>query len=231
MVLVPVNTTAEFLNENHYLGATKRGIAWRDEFGVVIFAKPTARRLPQDGTWLELSRWCLLGTKNGGSQQFAKVIEMIRVEYPAVTTLVSYSDPSVGHTGSLYKSCNWLWAPTWHRLRPPPTGNGTWGSGKVQTPKDRWVYLLSPDERRPELLRVKDESLVRKNPTIGYQEPRYRHGRFMSIPHNQTCGSSVNGNTPGSHSGDVGSTPTSRFTSPMPAPHPTSSEGELAESA
>ena len=37
-----------------------------------------------------------------------------------VSTVVSYSDPSAGHTGSLYRACNWIWAPTWLRLRPPP---------------------------------------------------------------------------------------------------------------
>lgn len=171
-VNVPVLTVATFLDELHYLGAAKRGIAWSDEFGVLVLAKPTSRRLPHDGTWMELSRWCLVGKKNGGSQQFARVTRWVKAEYPEVTTLVSYSDPSVGHTGALYKACNWIWAPTWLRLRPPPSGNGSWQQGNVQSPKDRWVYPLRRDERRKELLRVNDEALVRKNPAIGYQEPR-----------------------------------------------------------
>jgi hypothetical protein len=172
MSAVPVLTVASFLDELHYLGAAKRGIAWSDEFGVLVLAKPTSRRLPHDGTWLELSRWCLVGTKNGGSQQFARVTRWIRATQPEVTTLVSYSDPSVGHTGALYKACNWLWAPTWHRLRPPPSGNGSWADGQIESPKDRWVYPLRRDARRGELLRVNDEALTRRDPTIGYQEPR-----------------------------------------------------------
>jgi hypothetical protein len=171
-VNVPVLTVASFLDELHYLGSTKRGLAWSDEFGVLVLAKPTSRRLPHDGTWLELSRWCLVGTKNGGSQQFARVTRWLRAEFPEVTTLVSYSDPSVGHTGALYKACNWLWAPTWLRLRPPPTGNGSWQEGAAQSVKDRWVYPLRRDERRAELLRVNDESLMRRNPNLGYREPR-----------------------------------------------------------
>lgn len=149
-------SVAPYLDRLHYLGATGRGSAWSDELGVIVLAKPTSRRLPQDGTWLELVRWCLeRGIRNGGSRQWARVSRYLRREMPEVTTVVSYSDPSVGHTGALYKACNWTWAPTWHRLKPPPTGNGTWGDGVVQSVKDRWVFPLRPDDRRDEILRVK----------------------------------------------------------------------------
>lgn len=157
---------ADFLDANHYLGSVKRGFAWADDFGVIVFAKPTSRRLPQDGSWLELVRWCLIGTPNGGSRQWAAVSREIRT-LPEVTTVVSYSDPSAGHTGALYKACNWLWAPTWHRLRPPPTGNGTWGNKGVQAVKDRWVFPIQRDERRRGLLAINDESLVRRG-YVGY---------------------------------------------------------------
>lgn len=153
---VPVGTLKHFLGELHYLGETGRGIGWSDEFGVLVLAKPTARRLPQDGTWLELVRWCLVGERNGGSRQWARVRRWLQQERPEVTTVVSYSDPSVGHTGALYKACGFRWAPTWHRLFPPPTGNGSWGGGGRQAVKDRWVYELGPDELREGLLSVKD---------------------------------------------------------------------------
>ena len=84
----------------------------------------------------------------------------LREFMPHVTTVVSYSDPSVGHTGALYKACNWEWAPTWHRLRPPPTGNGSWRDGEQQSVKDRWVFKLAKDARRDEILSVKDAALV-----------------------------------------------------------------------
>lgn len=158
---MPSRTVAHYLDTRHYLGATGRGWAWSDEYGVLVLAKPTARYLPQDGTWLELVRWCLEGVKNGGSRQWKQVVRYLRVELPEVTTIVSYSDPSVGHTGALYKACNWKWAPTWHRLRPPPSGNGSWADGEQQSVKDRWIYLLRPDVRRDELLAVKDKSILR----------------------------------------------------------------------
>lgn len=156
LVIVPSATVGPFLAEHHYLGPTNRGWAWSDEFGVAVWAKPTERMLPQDGTWLELVRWCLVGLPNGGSRQFSQMRRYIDAELLIVTTLVSYSDPSVGHTGTLYKACNWKWAPTWHRLFPPPSGNGSWKSGVKQSVKDRWVYALRPDIRRDEILRVKD---------------------------------------------------------------------------
>lgn len=159
---VSSKSVAPFLKRLHYLGPVSRGICWSDEYGVLVLAKPTSRRLPQDGTWLELVRWCLLGQKNGGSKQWARVVKVMRVELPQVTTVISYSDPSAGHTGALYKACNWQWRPTWHRLRPPPTGNGSWKAGKVESVKDRWCYPLRTDERRNALLAVKDDSILRR---------------------------------------------------------------------
>src|SRR5581483_9052253 len=64
---VSSKSIAAFLAANHYLGPVARGFACSDEWGVLVLAKPTARRLPQDGTWLELVRWCLVGARNGGS--------------------------------------------------------------------------------------------------------------------------------------------------------------------
>lgn len=141
MSWVSSKSVGPFLQRLHYLGPVTRGFCWSDEHGVLVLAKPTSRRLPQDGTWLELVRWCLLGQKNGGSRQW---------------------DPSAGHTGALYKASNWQWKPTWHRLRPPPSGNGSWKNGQAQAVKDRWCYALRADARRDQLLAIKDESIVRR---------------------------------------------------------------------
>jgi hypothetical protein len=159
---------ADILQQKHYLGKTSRGFAWSDEFGVIVLASPTSRHLPQD--WLELTRWCLTGEKNAGSKQWSKVARYLRHEHPA-TTVVSYSDPSVGHTGSLYKACNWIWAPTWQRLRPPPSQGGSWDGKTIQAVKDRWVFPLKKDPRRLEVLKVKDEALQRRH-CAQYKEPK-----------------------------------------------------------
>ena len=48
-----------------------------------------------------------------------QVSRAIKLDVPQVTTVISYSDPSAGHTGALYKACNWKWRPTWH-VTPTP---------------------------------------------------------------------------------------------------------------
>jgi hypothetical protein len=165
-------TVNQILTERHYLGAIDRGEPYRDEFGVLVLANPSSRRLPQD-CWLELVRWCLYGQTNGGSQQWRRVAKWLRDSRPDVTTVVSYSDPSAGHTGALYRACNWHWAPTWHRLRTPPTGNGRWTKrGKVEAAKDRWVFCLQPDSTRAQILGLEDDALRRKYPWAEYREGR-----------------------------------------------------------
>lgn len=143
------------LEEHHYLGAARRGWGWVDSRGVAVLSNPSSRRLPQH-RWQELTRWCLVrGMKNDGSKMWSNIARWMKANMPWVTTVVSYSDPSVGHTGALYKASNWVWAPTWHRLRPPPSGNGSWDGRTVQSVKDRWVYVLRRDDERAEILRVK----------------------------------------------------------------------------
>jgi hypothetical protein len=153
------------LRTRHYLGpvgaqAVELVITGRLDGAVVavmVWKRPTARFLPNDGTWLELARWCLTAEAgpNAGSRMHRFAVRTIRETLPAVTTLVSYSDPGVGHTGSLYKACNWHWFPTWHRLKPPPTGAGSWDGLTYQTPKDRWVFEVRRDPRRAAILEVK----------------------------------------------------------------------------
>ncbi len=165
-----VAAVSALLSARHYLGPSRRGVAWVDEAGCIVLARPTGRRVPY--YWLELSRWCLLGrTPNAGSTQWAKFVRDVRKRYPECTTIVSYSDPSVGHDGALYRACNWWWAPTWHRLRPPPSGNGSWRPGEAQAVKDRWVYPLRKDPSRVHLLVAQDEAVLGRMPWARYKEP------------------------------------------------------------
>lgn len=167
------------LAERHYLGSIGRGrrafvgVLGRVVVACQVWSLPTSRHLPLDGTWLELSRWCLTpeAGEYAGSRMHSWVVRWMREHAPKVTTLVSYSDPSQGHTGALYRACNWYWAPTWHRLRPPPTGGGNWGGPKREAPKDRWIFDLRPDARRAGILDVDDAPAVAGFvPTAPYQE-------------------------------------------------------------
>jgi hypothetical protein len=162
---------AALLDQHHYLGPLRSadltiiGEADRRPVAAMLWKHPTARNLPADGSWLELARWCLTpdAGDNAGSRMHAAAVKLIRKHHPEVTTLVSYSDPAEGHTGALYRACNWQWCPTWHRLRPPPTGNGVWSKdGKRQGVKDRWVFAVAADPVRADRLRVGDAAAVRR---------------------------------------------------------------------
>lgn len=163
---------SETLDAQHYLGAkgARARAVYEDEHGLIVFSGLSSRRLP--ACWIELSRWCIaLG--GIGSKQWAACLRA--QDFGDCTTIVSYSDPSVGHTGALYRACNWVWAPTWHCLREPPTGAGVRG-GKAQRAKHRWVYLLRPDPERAALLQLQDASLNKQHPWAGYREPVWRRG-------------------------------------------------------
>jgi hypothetical protein len=178
MTLASVTATYPMLTEHHYLGPTKvADFAWSDEHGCLVFAWPRSRRIPTH--WLELVRWCLTGEHNSGSMQWAAFVGWAKQNLnERVTTVVSYSDPSQGHDGALYRACNWLWAPTWLCLRPPPTGNGEWVKGDRQHPKHRWIYPLKPDSAREATLVLNDESLMRRMPWASYREPSWKRGHF-----------------------------------------------------
>lgn len=118
-----------------------------------VYRQPTARMLPSDGTWLELSRWCLtLGAgENAGSKMMGWARRRIRAKFPTVTTLVSYSDPTHGHTGVLYRASGWTYTPSHHGKRFDatgegyPSGHGSWNGVDVSTPKHRWTTQIRRD--------------------------------------------------------------------------------------
>lgn len=153
---------------NHYLGPARGaqlvfvGMAGRHVVATQVWRNPSSRNLPADGTWFELSRWCLTPAagKNAGSRNHAAVLPLLK--QMGAHTLVSYSDPAAGHTGALYRACNWIWAPTWLRLRPPPTGNGSWGvEGNREAVKDRWVFHVTKQDPARAALVVTDQGALR----------------------------------------------------------------------
>lgn len=167
---VPLGDANELLARAHYLGPISGGRlilgAYRvgELVAVQVWRHPTSRRLPTDGTWLELSRWCLTpeAGPSAGSRQHRAAVRYLREHLPAVTTLVSYSDPSAGHTGALYRACNWRWSPTWLRLRPPPSQGGRWSvAGRTEAVKDRWVFAVAADPARAKVLAVNDPGAIR----------------------------------------------------------------------
>ncbi len=160
---------APLLARAHYLGPLGAGsdrvvIAGEKDGRLVacsVWKNPTARMLPNDGRWFELARWCLTPAagSNAGSRMHRYSLPFLR--RAGALTLLSYSDPSVGHTGALYRAANWIWAPQWQRLRPPPTRGGTWDGITVQEPKDRWVFHVTRRDPRRQQLVCDDRGAVR----------------------------------------------------------------------
>lgn len=142
----------------HYLGAAQSAricfAGFVDDVMVAcqVWRWPTARMLPADGSWLELSRWCLTPAAgdNAGSRMMGWVRRYIRRHMPSVRVLVSYSDPVHGHTGTLYKACGWKYDPTHHGRRYDAdgvgyaSGHGSWNGVDRQSPKHRWTMEVRP---------------------------------------------------------------------------------------
>lgn len=111
----------EHLVAKHYLGRWPGvvvdilGLLAEDQsayIGVIVFALPpreTAKRYGVTVVW-ELARLFIEdGTpKNAESWFMARAILYVRRNHPKVDMLVSYADPSAGHTGVIYRAGNWI---------------------------------------------------------------------------------------------------------------------------
>ncbi len=86
---------------------------WRGPFlvGVIVFALPpreTMKRYRVSTAW-ELARLYIMDSEPFNSETWfmAKAIKFIRATHPEVEALVSYADPSAGHSGVIYRAANW----------------------------------------------------------------------------------------------------------------------------
>ena len=86
---------------------------WRGPFivGVIVFALPpreTAKRYEVTVCW-ELARLYVMDTEPFNSETWfmSRAIKFIRSNHPTVEALVSYADPSAGHSGTIYRAANW----------------------------------------------------------------------------------------------------------------------------
>ena len=111
----------EGLVRKHYLGrwpgvvVSILGLLAEDHsryIGVVVFALPpreTAKRYHVSVAW-ELARLFIEdGTpKNTETWFMARAIAYVKRERPEVELLISYADPSAGHSGVIYRAGNWI---------------------------------------------------------------------------------------------------------------------------
>ncbi|MFN0314743.1 MAG: hypothetical protein ACKVQA_06885 [Burkholderiales bacterium] len=112
-----VRDVDEFVS-THYLGKRPGVVVLalmmlQDWFavGMILYALPPRETAKRYGgvTWEMARLW--IGDeipKNGESWLIAKSVKYIRRERPEVVALVTYADPSVGHSGAVYKAANWV---------------------------------------------------------------------------------------------------------------------------
>jgi len=80
--------------------------------GAIVFALPpreTAKRYGVGVAW-ELARLFIedVTPKNAETWFMARAIKLVKKIHPEVDLLVSYSDTSAGHTGTIYRAGNWI---------------------------------------------------------------------------------------------------------------------------
>jgi len=126
----------KFLDDYHYSGYGRAGSVnygvylGTDLLAVVKFASPVRQGIAatlkiESKQLLELDRFCIHPSrhkKNFASFIMARVIRLIKRDFPIIRKLVSFADPRAGHTGHIYKASNWTdlgkTAPSYYYLDP-----------------------------------------------------------------------------------------------------------------
>ena len=111
----------KFLSKYHYIGKIGRSsytvAAFHQDvlIACAVFCYPTrmesAVRLQLSQTELyELTRFCIhpvYQKKNFASWFLSRIIKQLATEKPKIKCLLSFADPTFGHTGTIYKAGNW----------------------------------------------------------------------------------------------------------------------------
>jgi hypothetical protein len=108
----------EWIAAKHYLCCTPPGSRLRLAFyhdnicvGGMLWGRPAARSY-EPFQVLELTRMFLddICPRNSESRCIGMATKLIRKLFPEVHTLLSYSDPAYGHTGTIYRAVGWSYS-------------------------------------------------------------------------------------------------------------------------
>ena len=120
---IPHSVAGQICRGHHYLGTYPGGTVLA--FGIFVCDKlvgvavlgvgpPNGHRLFRDARReqvLCLARFCLddLLPRNSESRSLAVILRYLRKRQSTVKAVIAYSDPSVGHTGGIYRACGFLY--------------------------------------------------------------------------------------------------------------------------
>ena len=136
-----------WIKERHYLRSTPPGFAVVLEFlergtrvGAMQLGRPTSRQLNPDQI-LELNRMYFVDEmpKNTESAGLSMMRKWVRVWMPQTKLILAYSEPSVGHMGTVYQADGWA---NFGKTKRDRTGWATRpdrAERKTTEPKLRWV--------------------------------------------------------------------------------------------
>lgn len=105
----------DWIKARHYTKTAPPGYVLALEFvqngarvGAMLLGRPTSRGLDPD-TWLELTRMFFVDAapQNTESRALGLMRRHVRIWYPSIRALLAYSDPSVGHVGTVYIADGW----------------------------------------------------------------------------------------------------------------------------
>ncbi len=105
----------DWIAANHYLQSAPPGFVHLYEFiegkeliGGMILGRPSAKQYNPDKI-LQLHRVFFIDdtAPNVESQGLSMMRRMVRVWIPQIRGLLSYSDPSIGHEGTIYEADMW----------------------------------------------------------------------------------------------------------------------------
>jgi hypothetical protein len=120
----PINDLKTLFAKYHYLAnigrvGSKRFGAFIDEqlAAGAVFSSPTRQESIKrlglcKGELLELSRFCIapqFQKKNFASWFLSRITKIIWRQYPSVKKILSFSDITQGHTGTIYRASNWIY--------------------------------------------------------------------------------------------------------------------------
>ena len=107
----------DWMIKKHYLGKWPAVVPCKlvmtvdgQDRGLVVWAYPPRETMKRYGglVW-ELARLWIEDAipNNAETWLIGQAVKHVRREHPAVTSLVSYADPSADHTGTIYRASNW----------------------------------------------------------------------------------------------------------------------------